>query len=465
MRNSGVVWDPQTGPGERYVKRHPVPFGEYIPFRAQLSGWIERLDQIPRDFYAGDRPGNLDVGPAAVGDVICFEVAYDGLVRDVVTGGADVLVVQTNNATYNGTGQPQQQMAMSRLRAVEHGRTVLVAATSGISAVVAPDGEVVAAGARSGRPGPWSRRSRCTTAGRWRPGSAPARSGCSPPWAWPRPGLRWCSAAGAGAARARGAAAVTAGAGPGAHGRVLVVIPTYDERLNIEPVVGAGPGRGARRRRAGRRRREPGRHRRASRTVSRPRTGRSTSCTGSGSRASAAPTWPASAGGCSAATTCWWRWTPTGRTSPSSCPTCWPRCADADLVLGSRWVPGGSVVNWPRSRELLSRGGNTYVRVALGLQLRDATGGFRAFRRETLDKLDLDAVASQGYCFQVDLARRAVSQGLRVVEVPIEFVEREHGVSKMSGAIVREALWRVTVWGLARPLRGPADARLRRGGR
>lgn len=143
VRNSGVVWDPQTGPGERYVKRHPVPFGEYIPFRAQLSGWIERLDQIPRDFYAGDRPGNLDVGPAAVGDVICFEVAYDGLVRDVVTGGADVLVVQTNNATYNGTGQPQQQMAMSRLRAVEHGRTVLVAATSGISAVVAPDGDVV----------------------------------------------------------------------------------------------------------------------------------------------------------------------------------------------------------------------------------------------------------------------------------------------------------------------------------
>ena len=144
VRNSGVVWDPQTGPGERYVKRHPVPFGEYIPFRAQLSGWIERLDQIPRDFYAGDRPGNLGVGPAAVGDVICFEIAYDGLVRDVVTGGADVLVVQTNNATYNGTGQPQQQMAMSRLRAVEHGRTVLVAATSGISAVVAPDGEVVA---------------------------------------------------------------------------------------------------------------------------------------------------------------------------------------------------------------------------------------------------------------------------------------------------------------------------------
>jgi dolichol-phosphate mannosyltransferase len=154
-----------------------------------------------------------------------------------------------------------------------------------------------------------------------------------------------------------------------------------------------------------------------------------------------------------------------GSHQPEQLPDLLAALADADLVLGSRWVSGGSVVNWPRSRELLSRGGNTYVRLMLGLGLRDATGGFRAFRRETLDKLDLDAVASQGYCFQVDLARRAVSQELRVVEVPIEFVEREHGVSKMSGAIVREALWRVTVWGLARPLRGHRGARLRRGGR
>jgi apolipoprotein N-acyltransferase len=144
VSNTGIVWSPTSGPGERYVKRHPVPFGEYIPFRAQLSGLITRLDQIPRDFVAGDRPGVLQVGPARVGDVICFEIAYDGVVRDVVTGGAQVLVVQTNNATYNRTGQPAQQLAMSRLRAVEHGRAVLVAATSGISAVLAPDGRVLA---------------------------------------------------------------------------------------------------------------------------------------------------------------------------------------------------------------------------------------------------------------------------------------------------------------------------------
>ncbi len=142
VSNVGIVWDPRTGPGERYVKRHPVPFGEYIPFRAELAGVTSRLDQIPKDFYAADEPGNLTLGPARIGDVICFEIAYDGLVRDVVRGGAQLLVVQTNNATYNGTHQPYQQMAMSRLRAVETGRDVLVASTSGISAVVRADGAV-----------------------------------------------------------------------------------------------------------------------------------------------------------------------------------------------------------------------------------------------------------------------------------------------------------------------------------
>jgi dolichol-phosphate mannosyltransferase len=120
---------------------------------------------------------------------------------------------------------------------------------------------------------------------------------------------------------------------------------------------------------------------------------------------------------------------------------------DADLVLGSRYVPGGSVVNWPKSREVLSRGGNVYTRLMLGVPLKDATGGYRAFRAETLRTLDLTGVESKGYCFQVDLARRTVNAGLRVREVPIEFVERELGDSKMDQRIVVEALWRVTVWG------------------
>ena len=139
-----------------------------------------------------------------------------------------------------------------------------------------------------------------------------------------------------------------------------------------------------------------------------------------------------------------------GSHRPEQLPDLLSALSSADLVIGSRWVPGGRVDNWPRRRELLSRGANTYVRVALRLGVRDATAGFRAFRRETLERIDLDGVQSQGYCFQIDLTRRVVAAGCRIVEVPIEFVEREHGVSKMSGEIVREALWRVTVWGAAR---------------
>jgi dolichol-phosphate mannosyltransferase len=137
-----------------------------------------------------------------------------------------------------------------------------------------------------------------------------------------------------------------------------------------------------------------------------------------------------------------------GSHAPEQLPELLSALADADVVLGSRWVPGGKIVNWPMSRMLLSRGGNVYTRLALGIDLRDATGGFRAYRAAVLQKLDLDDVASQGYCFQVDLAWRAVRDGFRVVEVPITFTERERGDSKMSNSVVREALGRITVWGV-----------------
>jgi len=142
ISNTGIVWDPETGPGERYVKRHPVPFGEYIPLRSLARRISSQVDLVPRDFAAGKQVGVLDVGPARVGDVICFEIAYDGLVRDAVREGGRLLVVQTNNATFGRSAQTEQQLAMSRLRAVEHGRAVVVAATSGMSAVVQPDGEL-----------------------------------------------------------------------------------------------------------------------------------------------------------------------------------------------------------------------------------------------------------------------------------------------------------------------------------
>lgn len=136
-----------------------------------------------------------------------------------------------------------------------------------------------------------------------------------------------------------------------------------------------------------------------------------------------------------------------GSHQPEQLPRLLEALREADLVLGSRWVPGGTVVNWPKSREILSKGGNWYTRKALKIPLGDATGGYRAFRASTLRALDLDGVGSAGYIFQVDLAYRTLQNGLRVKEVPIEFVEREIGDSKMNRKIVSEALWRVTVWG------------------
>ena len=123
--------------------------------------------------------------------------------------------------------------------------------------------------------------------------------------------------------------------------------------------------------------------------------------------------------------------------------------ADADLVIGSRYVHGGRIVNWSRGRELLSRGGNLYTRALLGIQVRDATAGYRLFRRATLERLHLDEIESAGYVFQADLAFRTVRAGLRVVEVPIEFVEREHGESKMTGRVAAESLRRITGGGSA----------------
>lgn len=142
---------------------------------------------------------------------------------------------------------------------------------------------------------------------------------------------------------------------------------------------------------------------------------------------------------------------------PEQLPELLTAADDADVVIGSRWVPGGATHNWPAHRTLLSRGANIYTRVALGIPVRDATAGYRLYRLDALRQMDLAGVASQGYCFQVDLTLRAVDRGLRVREVPIDFVEREVGSSKMDGKIVREALTRVTAWGLSR--RGAQVAR------
>jgi dolichol-phosphate mannosyltransferase len=137
-----------------------------------------------------------------------------------------------------------------------------------------------------------------------------------------------------------------------------------------------------------------------------------------------------------------------GQHAPEDAPRLLAALADADLVNGSRWVPGGSVDNWPLQREILSRGGNLYVRLLLGIEVRDATAGFRLFRRTTLEKIELESVRSTGYVFQTDLVARTLRAGQTVREVPIEFVERVRGDSKMSGKVAVESLKRITSWGL-----------------
>jgi dolichol-phosphate mannosyltransferase len=154
-----------------------------------------------------------------------------------------------------------------------------------------------------------------------------------------------------------------------------------------------------------------------------------------------------------------------GSHQPEQLPGLLVALADADLVIGSRWVRGGTVVNWPLSRRFLSVGGNLYARLLLGIPVHDVTAGYRLFRRTTLERIDLHSVESAGYIFQTDLAFRTLRAGLRVVEVPIEFVERVRGNSKMSRDVALESLRRITTWGVrerSRRLRGVVSRR--RGG-
>lgn len=453
--NAGLLWDPDTGPGRFYVKQHLVPFGEYVPLRGLIGKRISMLEQyIPRNFMAGDTLGVLDVAGTRIGDVICFEIAYDGLVRDTVRAGAQLLVVQTNNATYmrgDNPAQTEQQLEMGRLRAIEHGRSVVVAATSGVSALIGPDGSTLA------RSGIFTQEQLIA--------SLPLRSSLTIAdhlGKWPELLLALLGAAGLVLVVSRGRSGpadrlpVRSPGGSEKCGdfmtatdtsRVLVVIPTYNEADNIAIIVGRlraavpqadvlivddgspdGTGELAV---------ALGAADEAVHVLHR------TLKSGLGAAYVAGFGW-ASARGYDIVV----EMDADGSHQPEELPSLLAALDDADVALGSRWVEGGSVQNWPLSRKILSKGGNRYTRIALGLPLQDATGGYRAYRRAVLDELPLDTVSSQGYCFQVDLAWQAWRGGYEVVEVPITFVERERGESKMSRSIVAEALWRVTWWGL-----------------
>ncbi len=142
-RNAGILWSAQDGPGQQYTKNFLVPFGEYLPLRGLLASFITRFDQIPNDFVPGQAIGVFNIAGKLVGDVICFEVAYANHIRETISAGAQVMVVQTNNSTFGNTAQPEQQFAISRFRAIENQRAFLVASTSGISGLISNDGTVM----------------------------------------------------------------------------------------------------------------------------------------------------------------------------------------------------------------------------------------------------------------------------------------------------------------------------------
>lgn len=143
-RNVGILWSAREGPGQQYTKNYLVPFGEYLPLRELLASFITRFDQIPNDFVAGQGTGVFNIAGKLVGDVICFEVAYAKHIKNTITAGAQVMVVQTNNSTFGNTAQPEQQFAITRFRAIENQRAFLVASTSGISGLISNDGTVMA---------------------------------------------------------------------------------------------------------------------------------------------------------------------------------------------------------------------------------------------------------------------------------------------------------------------------------
>ncbi len=282
---------------------------------------------VTQDMVAGSGNGLLRGGPVPIGDVICFEVAYDDLVRSSVAAGAQLLVVQTNNATFGHTAETYQQLAMGQLRAVESGRTVVQAATTGKSAVIGPDGVVRAESGPLFAPDILVETVPVRTAT-----TLAIRLG-----AWPEYLLAALAAAGAvtviGTDRRRRPTragpraprpAGRDGAGVTTPDRVLVIIPTYQERENIEPIVERVLRRGSLGPRPRGGRRQPGRHRQGRPTPWPTTTRACTSCTGPRRPGWVRPTSPVSTGPSTPGTTSWSRWTPTGPTLPNSCPGCWP---------------------------------------------------------------------------------------------------------------------------------------------
>ncbi len=434
QRTTVLAFDASGTLVDRYDKVHLVPFGEYVPWRRYLS-WVSAIKQIPVDRTPGSSVHTISQpGLPSYGTPICFENAFPGIERTMAREGAQFFVVPVNNASYGFTAAAEQHLEMSRMRAVETGRWVVDAAVSGISAFIGTDGQVVnntqlfVPGILRGQVVPSTAWTLYVRYGDWFPVVcvvivamsflfAPSRRTSHPePASLPFP--------------LRG----------------LAVLPTYDERGTIEQAVRGvlavdgidvlvvddsspdGTGELVAEIAA----QEP-----RVRLLERPAKSGLASAYLEGFRT-------AIVGGYDVAI----EMDSDLSHDPTELPVLLAAAEHHDLVVGSRYIAGGSVTDWSRSRVALSRGGNAYARFMLGLPIHDATSGYRVYRRDLLDALLRDPFASDGYGFQIELVSRAHRLGYDVGEAPITFRERVYGESKISRSIVAEALWTVTKWGL-----------------
>ncbi len=457
--NQVLYYSPAGEIQGRYTKNHLVPFGEYVPFRRVL-GWVDELRAVPRDLVPGDGLRLFDVDGVRVATPICFENVFPDLFRRFVKQGAEVVVLTTNDSSYALSPASREHVVMSQLRAAETRRWIVQAAISGISAVVDPEGRVVEETELFRqrilrREIPASTvQTIYTRLGDWFPYACIAgalvallatalagrRGRRRDPVSQPPAGER-SSGAAKGAAGPRAPQPIAGGSDP----RVLVVMPTYNERPTIaeviEGVLAVGPridvlvvddaspdGTAEVVRRLG------GGEPRVRLLQRRGKQGLASAYV-EGFRLGLAGPYDVLV-----------EMDADLSHRPEDLPGILEGSNRYDLTVGSRYVAGGEVSNWSRLRLGLSKAGNRYARMMLGLPLSDATSGFRAYRRHVLQRLLEGGITSDGYAFQIELAYRAWQAGFAVGEVPISFREREHGRSKISRRIVVEALWRVMVW-------------------
>ncbi len=421
---------------DRYDKVHLVPFGEYVPWRGVLERFVKAVDQVPIDRVPGPDVRDLRVpGLPVFGTPICYENSFPSIDRAMVRAGAAFLVVTINNASYGRTAASEQHLQMSRLRAVEDGRWVVHAGVSGISAFIDPAGRVVA---RRGLFEPAVMRTVIRGSDRTTPY---VRFGDWVPWG----SLAFVLVL---LARPRGRARRAEVPRPlPENARILVVLPTYDERETIGEVLDGllalphridalvvddgspdGTGQVVRARAEA----DP-----RIRLVERPSKSGLASAYAVGFRTGLEEGYDLIVEMDSDLSH-----------RPSELPRLLEAATGHDLVVGSRYVPGGSVSDWSRPRVALSKGGNAYARLCLGFGVRDATSGFRVYRRETLETITATPVRSDGYGFQIELVLRTWNAGFSIGEAPITFSERAHGQSKISRRIVVEALALVALWGV-----------------